>query len=469
MFRKLLLAMIKEEWRMHTKTAKNQTFAYFPLLIGIGTFVFSLFIPYLLSILTTEQLFRYVHFIFVFFGVSVGAFGLFGKEIMNRRFGQISLLAYSSRALPVSEQKVFLAFFVKDIIYYLFLWILPIFSGFLLASPFIGFSIGTSFIACGSLILSFLLGLSLVFFLSTVYAHSSILLLLLLVGSGVIVAVSTLVYSITLEFFLFPYSLYYSFSWIVLALLLAIITVSSLISVVFVNVEYSSKKKHYRNLLTPWSQRFGFSHYAFYMAKDFIDLKRSEGGLGKVIFSFLLPVFFTYLFLSVFIELIPGIESVMIFAIFLGIVSATIYNMLTEFDSFNPYLFLPVKVSTILRSKINSFLIINIFSVVVLAIAALTMDQIYYFIPALLLFISIAVFMLSVTVYLTGLHPAFLMYDSKVFIPYAGILCPVLFVATLGAIIYPLSMLASPLLLPFAWILFKKSFTKWDQWTPVSI
>jgi len=469
MFVPILWAMMKEEWRIHTKTAKNQTFWFFPILIGIGTAVFSLCIPFALFIVAKQQLFQYLHFLFLFFGISIGAFGLFGKEIMNRRFGQVSLIAYSSRSLPVSEQKVFLAFFLKDILFYVFLWIAPIFVGFLVVTPFIGFSFSASLIACGTLVLSFLLGLSVVFFLSTIYAHSSKLLIIILVTVLALLVASTVFTELSVNFLLLPYTLYYSHSALTFGVIITLISVSSLLSVVFVKIDYPEKKKHYRNILSLWTRRFGFSTYSCYIAKDFIDLKRSEGGLGKVIFSFLLPILFTYMFLSIFLDIIPTVKIVMIFAVFLGIVSATIYNMITEFDSFNPYLFLPVKVSTILHSKIMSFLLVNVFSIAILGVVAVAMDQLLYFFPALLLFVSIALFTLAVTVYLTGLHPNFLLYDSKVFIPYAGMLCPTIFLLTLCAIVNPFTMVASPLLLPVAWMLLKKSFNKWDQWTPVNL
>ena len=469
MFPTILWSMIKEEWRMHTRITQNQTFAYFPLIIVSGSLLFSLILPIFLQVISQEQLFEYVHFFFLFFGISIGAFGLFGKEIMNRRFGQISLIAYSSRSLPISEQIVFFAFFIKDIIFYVFLWIAPIFFGFLLSTPLIGFSLSSSLFACATLVVSFLLGLSMVFFLSTIYAHSSKLLLMVISVILVLLFLSSMVNTYILNIFLLAYTLYYQPSWINFGILCTIITITSLFSIVFVKIDYPEKKKQYTNQLTKWTKRFGFSNYSFYIVKDFIDLKRSEGGLGKIIFSFFFPILITYMFLSIFLELIPTIKIIMIFSIFLGIVSASIYNMITGFDSFNAYLFLPVKVSTILHSKITSFLLINLFSVVVLGIAAVTMNQLLYFIPALLLFGSISLFTLALTVYLTGLQPNFLLYDSKVFISYVGVLCPVLFSLTMISIFHPFFMFASPILLPFAWMLLKKSYVKWDQWTPVHI
>ena len=465
----ILTTMIKEEWRLHTIGSKNQSFKMFPLIIFFASIICSLLIPFFLGIISISKLFFYAHLFFLLFGLSIGAFGLFGKEIMNRRFGQISLIAYSSRSLPVSERAIFFSFFIKDVVFYLFLWILPIFLGFLVISPVIGFPISASLFACFTLFLSFLLGLSLVFFFSTIYAHSSKLLLLLLCGIFAILLFSNILNQIQIEHILISYQLFYQKSLLQGITIFFLITVTSFISILFVNIEYSEKKKHYQNLFITWTKRFGFSKYSYFIAKDFIDLKRSEGGLGKIIFSFLLPILFTYVFLTLFVDLIPSVKTIMIFAIFLGIVSATIYNMITEFDSFTPYLFLPVNVSTILHSKIVSYFIINLFSLFILIIACVTMNQLEYFIPALFTFISIMVYTLAVTMYLTGLHPNLLLYDPKNFISYVGLLAPTLFIITLFAIIIPYSMLASLILIPVSYWFFIKSFQKWNQWKPMNI
>lgn len=469
MFAEILKKMIKEEWRIHTCSFDNKNFAFFPVLIAMMTAVASLFIPYVLNVIRVDEFFKFVHYFFMFFGVSIGAFGLFGKEIMNRRFGQASLIAYSSRSLPVSERTIFFAFFVKDVIYYLILWIIPIFVAFLIISPFIGFTITSTLYACTTLILSFLIGLSLVFLLSTIYAHSSKILVLILTSILGLYSVVTFFTNFQINFLLLSYNLYYKFSLQKLGIILMMIIIPSLLSIIFVKIEYPEKKKYHKNLLTRFSKKLKFSKYSYYIAKDFIDLKRSEGGLGKIIFSFLLPIGFTYFFLSIFLELIPMIKVIMIFSIFLGIVSTSIYNMITVFDTFNSYMFLPVRVSTIIKSKITSFIIINIISLVVLIIATITMNQLTYFIPAFLMFLSITIASLAVTVFLTGLNPNTLLYDSKVFIPYMGTLGSMLFLFTLLSIINPFYMLASPIVIPFSLYLLKKSYNKWDLWTPYNL
>ena len=97
------------------------------------------------------------------------------------------------------------------------------------------------------------------------------------------------------------------------------------------------------------------------------------------------------------------------------------------------------------------------------------MNQILYFLPAFLMFLSIAIYSLAVTVYFTGLNPNILIYDSKIFVPYIASLGPILFTFTLVAIINPFYMVASPLLIPLAIFLLKKGYVKWDKWVPQSI
>ena len=461
--------MMKEEWRLHTSLFGNLMFALFPIVICACTFVASLFLPHIQKIMTLKQLFQSAHYLFIFFGVSIGSFGLFGREVMNRRFGQASLVAYSSRSLPVSERNIFFNFLIKDIVYYVILWILPISMGFIFATFFIPINTVSALFACGTLILSFLLGLSIVFFLSTLYVHSSKLFIVLLITIVVVFTALTKYFSIGLSTLLLPYSIFYDPTTKNLLISTLLVLVLSSFSLVFLRVDYPENKKLYKNSLTTLSKKLEFSRYAHFVAKDFLDLKRSEGGLGKIIFSFLFPVGLTWLFLYIFLELIPTVKAIMIFSIFLGVVSSSIYNMLTAFDTFNPYMFLPVKVSIVIKSKLVSYSIINIISLVILTLAAVSMNQLFYFLPALCSFTTISLFSLSMTIYFAGLHPTILFYNTKIFSQYIGTVAPILFIFTIISILNPLVMLLSPILLIPALLVLKKSYKKWDKWKPVNI
>jgi hypothetical protein len=242
----------------------------------------------------------------------------------------------------------------------------------------------------------------------------------------------------------------------------------STLSLIFLKVDYPEKKKQYEDNLNPLTDKLKFSKYSYYVAKDFLDMSRSEGGLGKIIFSFLFPILLTWVFLYIFFEKIPTINIIMIFAIFLGIVSSSIYNMLTEFDTFNAYMFLPVSVSTVIKSKITSYMLINIISLIILIITAIGTNQLIYFIPALCSFVTISLYSLAMTIYFMGLHPTILLYNAKIFSQYIFSIAPILFIFTIISILNPFILLVSPILLVPAIFIIKNSYKKWDNWQPLS-
>jgi hypothetical protein len=310
--------------------------------------------------------------------------------------------------------------------------------------------------------------LSVVFFLSTLYAHSSKILaaLLLLAAIGTLVVMRY--YTINITTLLPSYSMFYQPTLRKIIISLSLILLPSAISLIFLKVDYPEKKKQYQNNLAPLTDKLKFSKYSYYVAKDFLDMSRSEGGVGKIIFSFLFPIVLTWIFLYIFFEKIPTINIIMIFAIFLGIVSSSIYNMLTEFETFNSYMFLPVSVSTVIKSKITSYILINIISLVILIITAIGTNQLIYFIPALCSFVTISLYSLAMTIYFMGLHPTILLYNAKIFSQYMLSVAPILFIFTIISIINPFALLASPILILPAIFIIKNSYKKWDSWEPIS-
>ena len=139
----LFTNMMKEEWRLHSTMFGSISFALFPVLIFAIVFMGSFLLPLLRSVVPGGDLTVVVTGSFILLGVMVGGFGLLGNEVMNRRFGQASLLAYSSRSLPIGERTIFLNFVVKDTVYYIVLWVIPFVAGFTLASPFTGVPLST--------------------------------------------------------------------------------------------------------------------------------------------------------------------------------------------------------------------------------------------------------------------------------------------------------------------------------------
>jgi hypothetical protein len=200
------------------------------------------------------------------------------------------------------------------------------------------------------------------------------------------------------------------------------------------------------------------------MTKDYLDFSRSEGGAGKIIFSFLVPVLLVWLFLPQLLKAVPGLDTLVVFAVVVGMMASSMYNWLVEFDMFSSYSFLPLTVADVLRSKLNSYSLLNVVPVLVVVTATIYAGRLLDMVHIILLFIAVSMYVVSVTVYLTGLNTTFSLYSAGTFASYVLAIGPVvlgmIFLAQLNFHL----VLMSVLLIPVSLFVLKKSFVRWDKW-----
>ncbi|HOW06030.1 MAG TPA: hypothetical protein PLJ92_12800, partial [Methanospirillum hungatei] len=182
----LFYNMMKEEWRIHSTMFGSLNFTLFPVMICAIAFMGTFLLPLIQASMPINDLVILIHAQYLMLGFMVGAFGLLGNEVMNRRFGQASLLAFSARTLPISPRYIFTIFVLKDTLYYFFLWIFPLGAGFLVGSLFTGTPVFYPLNILLTLTLSFLTGMSVVFFLSSLYQRSVRALFLFLIFAGIV-------------------------------------------------------------------------------------------------------------------------------------------------------------------------------------------------------------------------------------------------------------------------------------------
>ena len=233
------------------------------------------------------------------------------------------------------------------------------------------------------------------------------------------------------------------------------------LSLIFLKVDFPSDKKSFPNSFTSLCGKLGSYRYAAFVAKDFLDMKRSEGGLGKLIFSFLLPAFLLWMLLSAIERVLLTLNTLILFSLVLGVLSSSMYNWLTEYDIFTSYAFLPLKVSDMIKSKLNSYLFLNLIPLIILVLLTLKKDP-ESLLPALLIFLSISLYMVSLVIYLTGLSPSITLYNGKTFAIYTLSIMPLLLVNIIMSMFNSYYGLLNLLLIPFSIYLLGKSFIKWD-------
>jgi len=139
------------------------------------------------------------------------------------------------------------------------------------------------------------------------------------------------------------------------------------------------------------------------------------------------------------------------------------YNWLVEYDMFSSYAFLPLTVPDVLRSKLNSYSVLNIVPLIVVLIATIYAGRLYDIVHIVLLFVAVSLYVVSVTVYLTGLNTTFSLYSAGTFASYVLAIGPValgiIFLAQLNFYF----VLASVVLIPMALFVLKRSFGKWEN------
>ena len=458
--------MVKEEWRIHSTMFGSISFALFPVMIFGIAFMGSFLVPLLGTRLPAGNLVLIVHASFLLLGFMVGAFGLLGEEVMNRRFGQASLLAYSARTLPIPESRIFLTFVVKDVVYYFFLWVFPFGLGHLLASPFTATPVARGLVLLLTLTLAFLFGLCTVFFLSSLYARSKKFLglaLLLAAGGWVAAAIAT---GMNPALFFPPILLYSAFSWANLLVSCAILAVLFAGAVLLFTPERSGTAGEHANRFAPLARKFAFLPDPPLAAKDAIDLYRSGSVIGQTIFSFIVPLAVIWFFLSLLGPYFPPHGLLFVFAIITGVIASTMYTWVTMFDTYGPYACLPVAVSRLIAAKVTTFALLQIVPAIFIAVVATFSGEFSYLVPAVVLCVAVSFFAASLMVWLTGLSPSVLVYDVKVLAVYLILTGIVFSIFSAIAFASPFSAISSAILFVPAYLFVQRAFVKWDAKDP---
>ena len=462
----LFIDMMKEEWRIHSSMFGSLSFALFPVMIFAIALMGSFLIPLMRNTLPVGDLTLIVHASYLMLGIMVGGFGLLGNEMMNRRFGQASLLTYSVRSLPLSERFIFLNFVIKDTVYYFFLWVFPFGFGYILASPFTGVPLTGALFLLLTLTLSFLFGLCGVFFLSAIYARSRLVfwfaLLALVVGFvGFAVIIGT-----NPALFFPPLMLNTAFTWANLLLSCIVLALLFGVAILLFNLESGGSEKKYQNSFAPIEERLSFLSNPPLVAKDVIDLHRSGSIAGQTIFSFLLPLAVIWFFLSMLGPYFPPHGLFLMFAIVIGVIASTMYTWVTMFDSFEQYTSLPVAVSTLIGSKLTTFAILQVIPAIFIASVAFLTGEAAYLIPAVVLGISVSFYAGGVMAWLCGLSPGVMVYDVKVLFTYLILVGIILIVFTAAAFANPYFALGAVVLAIPTWQFVQKARVRWDAVDP---
>lgn len=468
---KIMKIMFIEDFRMQGAMIGRLQFLLFPIFIGFCAFVISASSTVLLENMSLTRIYFLLHIIIFIYGVSVGGFALFGEQIAQERFGNINILLRTPLLQPIGFRGVFLVFYLKDIIFYFLFSIIPIILGIGLSIPLTSFRVTSVMFLLLTISLTFLLGISFSFFLSTLYVRLRALFGVVFVAFISLIAAGPILGWIDIEF-LIPSLIYQNTgNPIYLGLSLLMFLFFSAVAVGFLKIEYGRRSERYETEIMIAKQKFSFmGAQSKFIAKEWLDLRRS-GHLAPVLSVYLGPLVFLALafwFLKSVLS-IPISFNIVFYSAMMGLFSVTIYSWLNINDS-EFYQILPVSVPRLIKVKLRLFALIAFTtSPVFLVFLGLFFWEWHLLWLALLVTFISTSYVVVTTAYLTGLRTNSYLFDASILGRFAALIVPPLIILIIASMALSDNFLISTIVIGMVclvlllgiFILYKKIDKKW--------
>lgn len=427
-----------EEFRLHTSFIGRFQFVFFPVLMTVMVLVISLASPVLLKGVSLRTGLSILHLTMFIYGLGLGMFALMADSIAERRWGKMSMLLTAPTLQPVSFRYNFLVFYVKDIIYYILFSILPLAIGIGLSLPFTDHSIADVGLLMACVFLTFLIGISLSFFLSSLAVRSKpVFAVAILLIAGLIAAAFFLPYyrpENLLPSLMFNLRL----DWYYVAISIALALIFSTLAVFLIKVERTAKRETTKPQLLKNRALFSFSKaYSPYLAKEWSDLKRTRM-LGTFFGVYIGPLLFISLILWFFSK-VMSLEipiNIIFFGAMIGFLGVTAYSFLNLLDSQTFNQTLPMTVAVLIRTKLIMFLLLTLVTSSVYLIGiSIFMGDLDILWLGLIVSLTTTVYCVIVTAYLTGLKTNTYLFSPKILLKFAGLVATPLVMMTIASFI----------------------------------
>ena len=424
----LFRRMLVEEYRLHTKLFGSTRFLAFPAfvaaLVGGGA--------YLLSLTGTSMgaVVAGLHALVAFFGLQVGTLGLVGRDAMRDVLGDVTLLVFSARTLPVSWGRLLATFLAKDLVYYAAFFLTPLVVGFVPVALAGGFSLGQVGLLWVTLCWTFALGAAGSLALVGLGTRSKAALGVVVAGLTALTLLrGRALVGVT------PYAVYTDPTAVTAATALVPLAAATLLGPLLFEPASGGSTRRVRTDRYRTLQRVpGIDGLT---ARPLLEVTRSSGSVWKVAFS-LGVLFGVAALLLDRVAAATGIDpsAGIAFGTLLGLGSFTTFNWVTQFDDPREYLRYPTGMDAVFGAKFRAHLALATpAGFGYLALAALWYPPADLLVGAVV-FPLVSVYVFGLTAFLTGLSASELLFDTPLFAAFGAgmaLLAVPLLVASLAA------------------------------------
>lgn len=409
----LFRRMLREEWRRHARLFGPRRFAAFPLGVAAVAAVTYWFLT--LGDTSLAAIAGGLHGLVFLFGLHVGTVGFVGRDALENLLGDVTLLVFSARTLPISRSKLLGTFLVKDLCYYAVLYVAPLVVGF---APF-GLAAGFSPLELVALWLtvaaSFTLGVSLSVLLAAVYTRSRTALPVVAAAFGGIVWwLGDAALRMT------PLAVHRDPTFANAAASLGTIAVLAALGLWLFRPTALDGHRTTTDRFETVRSRIPGEDDAL-VTWTLFDVVRSSGSVWKVAFSAGV-LFAVAAFLVDEVATLTGVRPSpgITFGALLGIGSFTTYSWITQFDDPETYLLYPLDLPAVVRAKFVAYLLLNVpISAAFLLVAAALFGSATLLSGAFVL-VCMSVYVFGLTAHVAGLSPNELLFDTPRFLRYGA-------------------------------------------------
>jgi hypothetical protein len=419
--------MLKEEFRNHASYSGQERFMSFPIFVFFLASIVGLTLDRVTETVPLSQLAEFSHLSALLYGLSVGAFGIMGRQYLERRYGRSNYLVAMPYLLPISFKTTFLGIFLRDALFYIALLLVPATGGLIMAAPVMGYSYGSIALFFTSILLTFMLGLSLSFLASTIYIRSmrwfivftsALVAVFVIHGALGLVPLEAIIPSMGMQMNVRPFASDATLATIYGLSAAAEIMIMTALAYSLVQVRIGISSQSYPDALPRYYAKVplfrGLSRTL--AAKEFVDLRRS-GTVAKMSFSFVLPLLFlsfTAWFVNYGLSIPVGFNTVF-YAAMVGFIGVLMYSWLNNIDLAEYYSLVPVTVPQLIKVRISVFLILTlgISAFFVVGIALLNDETQLLWLALMVMFVT-SLYMVLVLAYLTGLKTNTFLFDTSI-------------------------------------------------------
>ncbi len=422
----LLRLMLLEEYRVHMAYSSPRVFFSLPAYVFMIAFFLGATLPIMESSIHISEVLLFANAGIFVYGMSVGAFGFLGKTYLERRQGRANFLVAMPFLLPFSFRKAYLSMFLRDVIFYLMLIMLPGLLGVLASTPLVHYSLYSIGLAFLAVVLSFLLGISFSFLVSVLYVRSKrafalvlVGFIALLLGYGILhlYPLDWILPSIAFQSALRPLGNDIPRAVLFLAISLVSTALFMFLAIALVREAPLGNTPKVEESFPRLHSHFGFAKsYQSLLAKEYVDLARS-GALSKMLLAYVAPLVFlsfTTWYVNHGLAIPVGFNTVF-YAAMVGFFGVMLYSWLTNIDAIDYYETLPVSVTKLIKAKLMSFFLLTtlISTGFVIFISFAYNETRLLWIALPVLYITGA-YMVVATAYLTGLSPNSVLFSPAV-------------------------------------------------------